>query len=258
MKSKSKTYGLFILFVMVLGLLPVLDTFEVVSGYTSQAYPFGINQNTTITVVSEAPLSWNENERVNLTVTLNATAVPIGENITIVLITVMYNYPDDPDPHPYTSKSPDDPDKNLTEVGHTYEYPFDLQAPSDEDIKKFNITIRVLVKSTSEDYNQEFEAFFPGDAENPYIDIKTDVVLPIINLPGFPDIQTFGRWIFIFGVILIIIALPSIFVASSKTHHFIKNIDVWKEKRKQQKDEKRIRKTERRLKQRLKKEGKRK
>ena len=93
-----------------------------------------------------------------------------------------------------------------------------LYAPDDVD-KYFNISIVILAHSTNVTENQVFESEFPGD--EPYIEVKKDIVLPVINLPGFPDAATFGRWIFIFGVSFVLIVFPSILVLSFKTKEFI-------------------------------------
>jgi len=130
-------------------------------------------------------------------------------NLTIVTISIVYNKPGDP--HREYPKILT-PNKNMTEEKELLVQETQLSAPSDVD--KFNISLEIIVWSTTSPDNQKFISEFPGDIE--YIEIKKDIVLPIINLPGFPDADTFLRWIFIFGVAFILISMPSIFVASFK------------------------------------------
>ncbi len=185
--------------------------------YYSPTSIFSLNEETNFTVYSTAPLTWKLNNGVNFTVHVNATGLPIGENITIDVMTVYFDSPD------YTSrrqKHAFTPMINLTETSRLLEERTILYAPDDVE-KNFNMTVVILARSTNITENQVFEAYFPGD--EPYIEVKKDVVLPIINLPGFPDITTFGRWIFIFAVSFVLIAFPSILVASFKIQELVKN-----------------------------------
>jgi hypothetical protein len=168
------------------------------------------------TVQSAAPLTWNQNQRVNLTIEIEATGLPVGENISISTISIYYNIPDDPHKKYQTSIVPRN---NFTELNQVQIFNSSLFAP--DETKEFNITMEFIVFSTSIPENQFFEAVFPGDVE--YIEVKEDRALPIINLPGFPDGQTFSRWIFIFAISFILIAMPSIFVASFKIKEVIQN-----------------------------------
>lgn len=179
--------------------------------YYSPTSTFVLNSETNFTVYSTAPLTWTLNSAVNFTVYLNASGLPSGENITVEIITVYFDSPDYADrrqKHAFT------PMANLTETDRELVQRTTLFAPDDVD-KYFNISIVILAHSTNVTDNQVFEADFPGD--EPYIEVKKDIVLPVINLPGFPDIATFGRWIFIFGISFVLIAFPSILVLSFKT-----------------------------------------
>jgi len=215
MKKVSK-----IIIIILLVNIPVLAFTSYVSMsqesvYTSPKKTLEINGDTNFTVYSTAPLTWELNGHENFTIYFNSTGVPSGENITLVSVSIYYNIPDNPHRQQARILTPQ---VNLTGVNQQYEILSSLSPPSDAD--EFNITIEIIAKSTSEPENQLFEAQFPGDGI--YIDIKKDLVLPVINLPGFPDIETFARWIFIFAVAFIIISLPSIFVASFKIQELVK------------------------------------
>ncbi len=185
------------------------------SVYTSPKDTMEINGDTNFTVYSTAPLTWESNGQENYTIYFNSTGVPVGENITLVSVSIYYNVPDNP--HRELARVVT-PQVNLTGINQQYEILSTLRPPSDAD--EFNITIEIIARSTSEPENQLFDAQFPGDGI--YIDIQSDLVLPIINLPGFPDIETFARWIFIFAVAFVIISLPSIFVAVFKIQEYVK------------------------------------
>jgi hypothetical protein len=157
---------------------------------------------------------------------LNATGLPSGENITINIITVYFDSPD------YTSRKQKHaftPRTNLTETDRHLEQRTTLYAPDDVE-EKFNITIVILAQSTNVTEDQVFEAYFPGD--EPHIEVTKDLVLPIINLPGFPDIATFGRWIFIFAIAFILVSFPSVLVVSFK----IKEISQRRKKQREVKE----------------------
>ncbi len=215
MKKISKT-----IIIILLVNIPILaftsyDSISQESVYTSPKETLEINGNTTFTVYSTAPLTWESSSHENYTIYFNSTGVPSGENITLVSVSIYYNIPDDPHRQQARILTPQ---VNLTGVNQQYEILSSLRTPSDAD--EFNITIEIIARSTSEPENQLFEAQFPGDGI--YIEIKEDLVLPVINLPGFPDIETFLRWIFIFGVAFVIISLPAIFVASFKIQELVK------------------------------------
>ncbi len=215
MKKVSK-----IIIIILLVNIPVLAFTSYVSisqesVYTSPKETLEINGDTNFTVYSTAPLTWELNGHENYTIYFNSTGVPSGENITLVSVSIYYNIPDDPHRQQARILTPQ---VNLTGVNQQYEILSSLKPPSDAD--EFNITIEIIAKSTSKPENLLFEAQFPGDEI--YIDIKKDLVLPVINLPGFPDIETFARWIFIFAVAFVIISLPAIFVASFKIQELVK------------------------------------
>ncbi len=213
-RSKKLVVTLFVL-VLFASLFVNPDSYAQEGVYYSPTTTFELNDNTNFTVYSTAPLTWTLNSAVNFTVYLNATGIPSGENITIEILTVYFDSPD------YTSrrqKHAFTPRINLTETNRELEQRTTLYAPDDVD-KHFNITIVIIAHSTNVTVEQVYEADFPGD--EPYIEVKKDIVLPVINLPGFPDIATFGRWIFIFGISFALIAFPSILVVGFKTKEFI-------------------------------------
>ncbi len=234
MKKISK-----VIIIILLVNIPVLAFTNYVSigqesVYTSPKETLSINGDTNFTVYSTAPLTWELNSRENFTIYFNSTEVPIGENITLVSIAIYYNIPDNPHRQQERLYAPQ---VNLTGVNQQHEILSSLSPPSDTD--EFNITIEIVASSTSEPENKLFEAQFPGDGI--YIDIHSNLVLPVINLPGFPDIQTFARWIFIFAVAFVIISLPAIFTVSFKIQELVKarkkdgkkkRTKTWKRKRK--------------------------
>ena len=184
------------------------------SVFTSPKETIEINGDTNFTVYSTASLTWKANNYENYTIYFNSTGVPLGENITLVSVSIYYKIPDDPHKQQARILTPQ---VNLTGINQQYEILSTLRPPSDAE--EFNITLEIIAGSTSEP-DSLYEAQFPGSGI--YIDIQEDVVLPVIGLPGFPDIGTFLRWIFIFGVAFVIIALPSIFVASFKIQELVK------------------------------------
>ncbi|MBY9001593.1 MAG: hypothetical protein KGD64_11790 [Candidatus Heimdallarchaeota archaeon] len=193
------------------------------SVYTSPKITLEINEETNFTVYSTAPLTWELNDYQNFTIYVNSTGIPLGDNITLVSISIYYNIPNDPHRQQARILTPQ---VNLTGVNQQYESISALRPPSDAD--EFNITIEIVAQSTSVPDNQLFETQFPGDET--YIDIQKDLVLPVINLPGFPNIETFTRWIFIFCVAFVIISLPAIFVASFKIQEAVKTGKMGKKK----------------------------
>jgi hypothetical protein len=216
MKYHKKVKFVFLISVIVFGSYFAFDILAQESVYTSPKTTFVIDSYTNFTVQSAAPLTWNLNQRVNLTIEIEATGLPVDENISIATISIYYNIPDDPHKKYQTSIVPRN---NFTEVNQVQTFNSSLFAP--DDTNEFNITLEFIVFSTSIPENQFFEAEFPGDVE--YIEVEEDRTLPIINLPGFPDGQTFSRWIFIFAIAFILIAMPSIFVASFKIKDAIGN-----------------------------------
>lgn len=202
--------------VIVIGSFFAFDILAQDSVYTSPKSTFSVDSNTNFTVQSAAPLTWNLNQKVNLTIEIEATGLPVGENISIETISIYYNIPDDPHKKYQTSIVPRN---NFTELDQVQTFNSSLFAP--DDAMEFNITLEFVVYSTSIPDNQFFEAEFPGDVE--YIEVEEDRTLPIINLPGFPDAVTFSRWIFIFAISFILIAMPSIFVASFKIKDIMQN-----------------------------------
>ncbi|MCG3222777.1 MAG: hypothetical protein H7641_15465 [Candidatus Heimdallarchaeota archaeon] len=202
--------------VIIIGNFFAFDILAQDSVYTSPKSTFVIDSNTNFTVQSAAPLTWDLNQRVNLTIEIEATGLPVGENISIATISIYFNIPEDPHKKYQTSIVPSN---NFTELDQVQIFNSSLFAP--DDTKEFNITLEFVVFSTSIPENQFFEAEFPGDVE--YIEVEEDRTLPIINLPGFPDAQTFSRWIFIFAISFILIAMPSIFVASFKIKDVMRN-----------------------------------
>ena len=224
MKNKSKILYLVLITLFVGSIYPINYTVGQDGVYTSPTYSFEFDSNTNFTVVSRAPLTWEQYQYENVSVTLKATGLGLGENISITLVSFIFNYPDDPLPH---SSGTEIVNQNFTTINQIYEFNKTF-VPPDQD--RFNITIKIIANSASFPSSQEFFAEFPGD--QPYIEVKKSKALPIINLPGFPDPQTFIRWIFIFLVIIGIIALPSIFVGFKKVQETAKG------KKKKKEDEK--------------------
>jgi hypothetical protein len=223
MKTKSKIFYLVLLSLLIGSVFPISDSIGQEGVYTSPTYSFDIDPDTNFTVVSKAPLQWKQYRSENITVTIKATGLAAGENISLILVSFLFNFPDDPLPH---SSGTQVINQNLTTINQEYEFnkTFTPQEP-----ERFNITIKVIANSTGVPIAQEFFAEFPGD--EPYIEVEKSRAAPIINLPGFPDPQTFVRWIFIFIVAIVMISLPSIFVGVTK-------ISEITEKRKKKGDEK--------------------
>ena len=215
MRKSKQLIVIFILLTLFTSIIVNLESIAQEGVYYSPTSIFELNNETNFTVYSTAPLTWTLNSAVNFSVYLNATGLPSGENITVELITVYFDSPD------YTyrkQKHAFTPMINLTETQRELEQRTTLYAPDDVD-KYFNISIIILAHSTNVTKNEPYEAEFPGDVE--YIEVKKNIVLPIINLPGFPAADTFLRWIFIFGVAFILISMPSIFVASFKIKEIV-------------------------------------
>jgi hypothetical protein len=209
MKDRKRRQSILFISIIILSSFFTFNVAAQDSVYTSPKTTFVLDSNTNFTVQSAAALTWNLNQRENLSIEIEATGLPSGENISIVTISIYYNIPDDPHKKYQTSVVPKE---NFTEVNQVQIYNSSLFAP--DETNEFNITIEIVAFSTSIPDNQFYEAEFPGDVE--YIEVKEDRALPIINLPGFPDAQTFSRWIFIFALSFILIAMPSIFVAAFK------------------------------------------
>jgi len=214
MKTKSKIFYFMLISLLIASIFPVYQSVGQEGVYTSPTYSFEIDENTNFTVVSQAPLTWQQNQYENITVIIKTTGLEVGENLSLTLVSFLFNYPGDPVPHSSGSKIIN---QNLTQIDQTYEFNKTFLPPDEE---RFNITIKIIANSTGVPVAQEFFAQFPGD--EPYIEVKKSKALPVINLPGFPDPQTFVRWIFIFLVIIGIISLPSIFVAYTKIQEKVK------------------------------------
>ncbi|RLG12211.1 hypothetical protein DRN69_06995, partial [Candidatus Pacearchaeota archaeon] len=98
---------------------------------------------------------------------------------------------------------------NLTYIGEEFNINQTRYAPENTD--EFNITLSILAQTVNMTNTEEFSMDFPGKDEDNII-IKKNLVIPVINLPGFPNIETFSRWIIIFIVIQLIIMSPAILV----------------------------------------------
>ncbi|MHA2357399.1 MAG: hypothetical protein ACXABK_01345 [Candidatus Heimdallarchaeaceae archaeon] len=214
MKNKGKLLVSVLLVMMITTSIIALISKGQESVYTSPKTTLSLDSNTNFTIQSAAPLTWNLNQFVNFTIYLNVTGLPFGENLTISSIAIYFNIPDDPHRKFITSIAPRN---NFTELNQQQIFNTSLTAPTDTD--EFNITMNFVAFSTSLPENQAFEVQFPGDIE--YISVKQDVVLPIINLPGFPNVETFWRWFFIFIVSLILIGMPGILAASFKLQEVV-------------------------------------
>ncbi len=216
MKLKKPIRNLLIITVLVLSIFLILPTEGQESVYTSPTYRFEIDENTNFTVVSRAPLSWEENVGVNFSITLEAKTgeIPPGENITITYVDITYVYPDNETEARYLHAE----DFMLNETIQIYHINTTLLAPNDYNL--FNISIEIIAHSSLQPEDTLYIAYFPGDRS--YIQVERGAALPIINLPGFPDPQTFVRWIFVFVVILLIMITPSLFVGIPKMGEFSK------------------------------------
>ncbi len=215
MKNKSKIFYFVLISLFIGNFSPIYDTNGQEGVYTSPTYSFEIDPNTNFTVVTKAPLKWKQYRSENVTVTIKTTGLAAGENLSLTLVSFLFNYPDDPLPHSSGAKVIN---QNLTAVDEEYEF---NQTFTPQDPIQFNITIKVIANSTGVPTSQEFFAEFPGD--EPYIEVEKSKAAPIINLPGFPDPQTFVRWIFIFMVAIVMISSPAIFVGVMKIKEITQN-----------------------------------
>jgi hypothetical protein len=180
-----------------------------VSVYTSPTYRFEIDEYTNFTVVSRAPLSWEENVEVNFSITFGANNIETGYNISISYVDITYVYPDNETEARYLHAN----DFTLNETNPIYNINTTLIAPAEYNL--FNISIEILAQSSSSPSDELYIAYFPGDKS--YIQVEREGANPIINLPGFPDSLTFSRWIVIFIVIFLVMIAPALFVGIPKS-----------------------------------------
>ena len=207
------------LFVLTATLSTLTIPIEVVgeeTGYTSPPNFFQIEGDTNFTAYAVAPLSWELDKPVNLTLYINVTVLPEGSNMSIVILSYYYNLPNSPVRKHQKSSTPN---VMMTETNQQFVDIASLYAP--DDVEEFNITIEIIANSSSSPENQEFEMEFPGDL--PYIEVEDTSANPIINLPGFPESRTFWRWILIFFVAMIIMTLPTSYVAFVKIQQNLKS-----------------------------------
>ncbi|MHA1667936.1 MAG: hypothetical protein ACTSX6_02120 [Candidatus Heimdallarchaeaceae archaeon] len=209
MRLKKGVLLFFTLTIMIVFAYPVYISIGQEDIHESPLTTFYVDDVTNFTFYSSAPLKWKQYSPVNLTIYINSTGLPTDVNLTIISISIFYNITDNTHGQLETILTPN---TNMTKVNQLLELRKTLLAPNDAD--SFTITFIILAKSTLVPENQVFRAYFPGDENT--IEVKKEAVLPIINLPGFPDSQTFLRWIFIFFIVLVLIAFPGIFVASFK------------------------------------------
>lgn len=164
-----------------------------------------------------APLKWKDTLAVNITFDIVSDTLNGNETITIITLSIYYSSPELP-----TRKFLEilTPDRNLTETQDSLSLNATVYAPV--DISQFNMTVEIIAKSSTVTENQVYTIDFPG-IEDMYIEVEKSAALPIINLPGFPNTETFGRWIVIFLLSFVGMGLPAIFVGTVKVTDYIKN-----------------------------------
>ncbi|MHA1302740.1 MAG: hypothetical protein ACTSQE_01610 [Candidatus Heimdallarchaeaceae archaeon] len=217
MKTRNK---LLLIIITIMGL--IYATIPANQGIGAQESVFttteiiSIDNNTKITVSAAAPLTWTLNEPTNFTVTIRLSTIAENDSLYITYIATAYNIPGEPFPEDQKTTIVQE---NLTEIDQEIEKIQTRYAPENTD--EFNITLSILAKTTNMTEAQEFKMDFPGKGES-NITIKKNVVLPIINLPGFPNTETFVRWILIFIIVLIIVLMPALFVSYFKIQEWTK------------------------------------
>ncbi|MHA1115442.1 MAG: hypothetical protein ACTSRR_08090 [Candidatus Heimdallarchaeaceae archaeon] len=165
-----------------------------------------INETTQITVSMAAPLTWEINTGINISVNIKLSKIAQNDSLFITYIKTEYNIPG--------KQFPEDQqitiiENNLTNIGEEININQTRYAPENTD--EFNITLSILAQTVNMTSTEEFSMDFPGKGEDNIL-VKKNLVLPIINLPGFPNIETFSRWIVIFVVIQLVIMSPALFV----------------------------------------------
>lgn len=209
MKLKKAILNFIVISIVALAIIPIYPLDSQESVYTSPTYRFIIDEYTNFTVVSRAPLSWKENTDVNFNITFGAANIESGYNITVTYVDITYIYPDNVTEARYLHAY----DFMLDENNTIYNINTTLVAPNNYNL--FNISIEIIAHSSSNSSDTLFRAYFPGDKS--YIQVERAGVNPIINLPGFPDPQTFIRWIIIFVVIFLIMVTPAMFIGIPKS-----------------------------------------
>ncbi len=165
-----------------------------------------VNNSTNISVSVISPLTWKSNEATNITIEIKLSAIAENDNLTLTYVATSYNIPGKPFP---ISQKTTVINENLSQVGQEVNKTQTRYAPENTD--EFNITVTILAKTENMTDSRELYMDFPGKGES-NIRIIRNVALPIINLPGFPNAETFVRWIVIFVVVLLILISPSLFV----------------------------------------------
>ncbi|UJG44919.1 MAG: hypothetical protein K9W46_06990 [Candidatus Heimdallarchaeum endolithica] len=165
-----------------------------------------INETTQITVSMAAPLTWEINTGINISVSIKLSQIAQNDSLFITYIKTEYNIPGKQFPENQQISIIED---NLTYIGEEFNINQTRYAPENTD--EFNITLSILAQTVNMTNTEEFSMDFPGKGEDNII-IKKNLVIPVINLPGFPNIETFSRWIIIFIVIQLIIMSPAILV----------------------------------------------
>ncbi|MHA1851998.1 MAG: hypothetical protein ACTSUF_00645 [Candidatus Heimdallarchaeaceae archaeon] len=204
--------------------LILLFIFQNITLSTAESSIYTVNDvfqigNDSFAVNMSAPLKWVDTQSVNITFDVNGVSVSQNETITIITLALYYNSPKLPSRKFLEILTPN---KNLTESQPSLSLNATVYAPV--DVSEFNISVEIIAKSLTITENQLYELEFPG-IEDMYIQVEKSAALPIINLPGFPNSETFGRWIFVFLVGLTGISLPAIFVG------FVKLKEKWNEKK---------------------------
>ena len=209
MKLKKSILSLIIITFIGLIVVPSNPLNGQESIYTSPTYRFELDEETNFTVVSRAPLSWEENVQENFSITFGANNINVSHNISITYVDITYVYPDNQTEARYLH----DEDFVLNITNQVYNINTTLIAPADYNL--FNISIEIIAHSSTNTSDTLFIAYFPGD--RPYIQVEREGVNPIINLPGFPDPLTFSRWIVIYVIVLLVMITPALFVGIPKT-----------------------------------------
>ena len=184
-----------------------------------------INETTQITVSMAAPLTWEINTGINISISIKLSQIAQNDSLFITYIKTEYNIPGKQFPE---NQQISIIENNLTYIGEEIDINQTRYAPENTD--EFNITLSILAQTVNMTSTEEFSMDFPGKGEDNII-VKKNLVIPVINLPGFPNIETFSRWIVIFIIIQLIIMSPAILVLYFKIRRQRTRSQLLKEKR---------------------------
>ncbi len=184
--------------------------------WTSPVTEFQISEGTNFSIYTKGPTVWTFKRYTTLTYYFNATALASNDSITIISVSAGYNISGrefaDFKGGPVINET-------FTEVNQAVNVSWEYII-EEEDVEDFFITLRITAKNSTMENNEDFYTIFPGRGED--IVVVTEIDLAIIDLPGFPNPETFIIWIIIFSILLISITLPALFTASFKTKNAIK------------------------------------